>query len=159
MSGLRDLLERELEDHVADHRSASQDVGAKQHAEKVARAQLRVELGPMTEDQIFLKTLEDWLVSVREAEEAKAKEKAAAERVRYIQALRRMSYGDYLRSDHWKSIRAAVLLRDRYKCRQCGSRYRLQVHHLTYENRGTENPDELITYCRRCHEHEHRVHW
>lgn len=47
---------------------------------------------------------------------------------------------------------AAVLERDDYKCRSCGARQGLSVHHIIF--RSDEGPDEswnLITLCLGCH--------
>lgn len=46
----------------------------------------------------------------------------------------------------------AVLERDHWKCRSCGSRNNLCVHHIVF--RSQQGPDEewnLITVCSRCH--------
>jgi len=56
-------------------------------------------------------------------------------------------------------IRERVLERDRYRCRACGTRSRLVVHHRD----GRNEPDLLITLCIRCHTRIHRSsgfrHW
>ena len=62
---------------------------------------------------------------------------------------------DYLSSPEWKSKRLKVLERDGHKCRACGYKYRLEVHHITYRNLEQEPLNELLTVCRRCHQKIH----
>ena len=56
-------------------------------------------------------------------------------------------------------LREWVLARDRFRCRGCGARSRLVVHHRDGRNR----EDLLITLCARCHMRTHRSsgvrHW
>lgn len=62
------------------------------------------------------------------------------------------SYGDYLKSDLWASIRSRVFDRDGGRCRGCGKKA-AQVHHFSYGDvtmRG-EILDRLISVCLRCH--------
>lgn len=62
-------------------------------------------------------------------------------------------YDDYLKTDYWKAVTAAVKKRAGWKCQICNSQHDLQTHHRTYENRGheMEHLDDLICMCRRCH--------
>lgn len=57
----------------------------------------------------------------------------------------------YLKTDHWKVMRSAAKSRDNYKCVECESTAKLEVHHLTYENIGKERLEDLITLCQPCH--------
>jgi len=62
------------------------------------------------------------------------------------------SYSEYLKSPVWKSIRLAVLRRDRWLCQVCG-KGAFQVHHLCY-NRGVllgKDLGSLRSLCRDCH--------
>lgn len=52
---------------------------------------------------------------------------------------------------HWRMIRIKTLERDGYKCVDCEETKNLHVHHLTYENEGHENLEDLVTLCRQCH--------
>jgi 5-methylcytosine-specific restriction endonuclease McrA len=52
-------------------------------------------------------------------------------------------------------VRAQVLQRDGYCCRQCRARGRLDAHHLTYERFGHEQLSDCITLCRACHDRAH----
>lgn len=72
-------------------------------------------------------------------------------------ALRRMPYPDYLRSHHWRTIRARALLRAGGNCQKCEEpSAHLEVHHLTYIRRGCEAEADLIVLCDICHALEHR---
>jgi hypothetical protein len=75
-------------------------------------------------------------------------ERARAEKV---DALRRMPYADYLRTDHWQFIRKAALRRAQYRCQVCYADGLLDVHHRTYENRGRESYADVTVLCRTCH--------
>lgn len=68
-------------------------------------------------------------------------------------------YHEFLQSDYWKYVRAQIIERDNNCCQECGTKYNLQVHHLTYENHGYEHehPEDLITLCRGCHEEAHSI--
>lgn len=66
-------------------------------------------------------------------------------------ALRRMPYVDYLRTEHWQTVRAGALARARYACQVCAATDRLHVHHRSYENRGNEGPEDVIVLCAGCH--------
>ena len=75
-------------------------------------------------------------------------------------------YSTLLQMEQWKEKRVDILSRDGHKCRNCGSRQHLQVHHRQYHvNNKTglkkypwqyENK-YLITLCRECHETGHRL--
>lgn len=70
----------------------------------------------------------------------------------------RADYLEYLKSDHWKTLRRAVLDRDGNQCTKCPSRKHLQVHHRFYRQRWEDSePDDLVTLCNWCHEREHGV--
>lgn len=66
-----------------------------------------------------------------------------------------------LRESLWfDSKREAVLKRDKYRCRTCGSKTQLCVHHKDENGRGSSSPNNkmgnLVTVCRRCHMKIHR---
>ena len=71
--------------------------------------------------------------------------------------LRLIPYSEYLETPEWKRTRERILVRDGRSCRRCMSRKNVQVHHLTYERRGRERDEDLITLCRRCHELAHEI--
>jgi len=65
-------------------------------------------------------------------------------------------YKEYLLSDWWRSRKAQAIRDAGYKCEQCGSMNRLEVHHLNYQNLGNEGDDDLVVLCRKCHEGWHK---
>lgn len=64
-------------------------------------------------------------------------------------------YAKYLKSAEWNEIRVDVLI-NRKRCERCGSKKRLEVHHLTYKNIFNEQPDDLELLCKKCHVSEHK---
>jgi hypothetical protein len=62
----------------------------------------------------------------------------------------------YLKSDHWKLIRAKALQYAGYACQLCDSeRPPLNVHHRTYERLNKEEPADLTVLCEDCHKRFH----
>jgi hypothetical protein len=61
------------------------------------------------------------------------------------------SYGEYLRSAHWRRLREAHRTSDQQQDCFCGETEHLQLHHLTYERLGREELDDLRWLCKRCH--------
>ena len=51
---------------------------------------------------------------------------------------------------NWKYIKPKVLKRDNYTCKLCGSKIKLEVHHID-SNKHNSNPYNLITLCKKCH--------
>lgn len=71
-------------------------------------------------------------------------------------------YEWYLNSEQWKHIRKVVSERDRSTCQNCKRRWldgetTFDVHHLTYERRGQERPEDLQLLCRKCHDATHEA--
>ena len=62
-----------------------------------------------------------------------------------------MNYKEYINSEAWAQIRWCKLREVGYKCEECGRKWELDVHHLTYERLGNERMDDLIVLCVRCH--------
>jgi 5-methylcytosine-specific restriction endonuclease McrA len=52
----------------------------------------------------------------------------------------------------WRRIRSSVLLRDGRRCKHCGTRDRLSVHHVTPRPLGSHDPKNLVTLCDTCHD-------
>lgn len=61
----------------------------------------------------------------------------------------------YLTSSHWQSLRAR-LYTPYASCKICGKRKFLNIHHLTYKNRGHENIEDLVILCRIHHLEIHK---
>lgn len=60
-----------------------------------------------------------------------------------------------------ENLRMACLMRDGYRCQQCGTqKYRLEAHHILYRGRGGKDTlTNLLTLCQRCHHllHEGKI--
>lgn len=69
-----------------------------------------------------------------------------------------MSYDLFLKSVYWKTVRKYVLWIRGNKCSRCGRTKDIQLHHETYEHRGSEylHLGDLVVLCSSCHEtYEH----
>jgi len=56
--------------------------------------------------------------------------------------------------ERWKTISLKILARDGFKCRRCGSREHLTIHHIVPRKRGGKTePRNLITLCKKCHDY------
>ena len=59
----------------------------------------------------------------------------------------------------YANTRSYVLDRDKYKCQYCKGKTRdaqLHVHHITFRrNKGSDEPENLITLCKTCHDKLH----
>lgn len=60
------------------------------------------------------------------------------------------AYEEYLQSPHWLALRRQRCGK-KAKCVGCGSKKTLQLHHVSYDNVGHEEPTDLIVVCRPCH--------
>ena len=65
--------------------------------------------------------------------------------------------------ENWRRVKQVVRVRDGHKCRICGAKIRLEVHHITYtleresiRGRELEYPEWLITLCHDCHRQVHK---
>ena len=65
--------------------------------------------------------------------------------------LRRMPYELYLQTPEWQTRRQEALERAENHCQVCYGSDSLDVHHRTYERRGSERPGDLTVLCRHCH--------
>ncbi len=72
-----------------------------------------------------------------------------------IRELAKMPYAEYLQSDEWRERRRVTITAAGHRCQNCGKHDDLQVHHLTYERRGAEHPDDLRVLCSDCHQNTH----
>lgn len=75
----------------------------------------------------------------------------------------RGGFDDY-RGPNWRRQRLLALQRDGHQCQGCGSRSRLQVHHVrpwvTFDNHTDANDlSNLKTLCLRCHKTEEWTYW
>ena len=71
------------------------------------------------------------------------------------------SYGQLLRHPKWIKTRQRITARDGHRCRNCGCRGPLEVHHIRYARYRAapwRYPDAwLITLCAPCHRREHSL--
>lgn len=91
----------------------------------------------------------------REERRAAAQERFKMHREKFNSDAWWNEYNRYLDSFEWKSKRAQILIRDKYKCteKRPGCTYHAtEVHHLTYRNVGNEPLDDLTSVCHHCHE-------
>ncbi len=58
---------------------------------------------------------------------------------------------------NYGNIRAYILQRDGYKCKQCNTKKgTMEVHHIIFrKNGGSDDPENLITLCHDCHQSLH----
>lgn len=57
----------------------------------------------------------------------------------------------------YKALCRQVLIRDSWRCQNCGTSENLQVHHVQWRSRlGNDSLENLITLCASCHETLHR---
>lgn len=65
-----------------------------------------------------------------------------------------IDYKQYLASREWRVKRKEVIELNNNICQRCASRPIENVHHLSYENIGDEDPSsDLMGVCRPCHEY------
>jgi 5-methylcytosine-specific restriction endonuclease McrA len=62
-----------------------------------------------------------------------------------------MAYWAYLRTSHWSIVREKAVAILGTTCTNCGSTYRINVHHLTYDNLWHEYVNDLTVLCEPCH--------
>jgi hypothetical protein len=55
-------------------------------------------------------------------------------------------------SPKWKKKRKVAIDRSRGYCENCGAKSRLEVHHVTYDRFGQEDPNDLLAVCVPCHQ-------
>jgi 5-methylcytosine-specific restriction endonuclease McrA len=62
-----------------------------------------------------------------------------------------------LAADAYEKLRQRVLVRDNWRCQNCGSMQNLEVHHNTLRSQAGDNSElNLIALCNLCHSNEHR---
>ena len=68
-----------------------------------------------------------------------------------------MNYHEYIHSELWRSRAAEAICKAGYRCQQCGSIARLQVHHNAYNRLGAELDSDLGVLCDSCHKKLHNL--
>lgn len=62
-----------------------------------------------------------------------------------------------LNLEEYSALCALVANRDEWKCKHCGFRNNLHVHHIIYRSQGgADEMSNLVTLCNACHEAVHR---
>jgi len=88
----------------------------------------------------------------------KLKQEYEEERSKRLTNLREMSYSEYLKTEHWYSVRTRALKRANFRCQLCNAaNTKLHVHHRTYINRGCEQNNDVIALCEDCHRKFHNI--
>lgn len=64
-----------------------------------------------------------------------------------MQPCRWNTYGDYMRSRHWKDIKRKYL---RNKCYCCSLEGRFRLYHYNLDNLGREQSEDVVTLCPGC---------
>lgn len=66
-----------------------------------------------------------------------------------------LDYWEYVNTNWWRRLSEQILERDLWTCQNCGEPATV-VHHLEYPKiLGNEDPDDLISLCRKCHAERH----
>jgi len=61
-----------------------------------------------------------------------------------------------LDQDSYRRLRTKVLVRDNWRCQNCGTSEYLQVHHIHSRSAlGDDAAENLITLCQNCHRQFH----
>jgi len=63
----------------------------------------------------------------------------------------------YLKSAHWRSLRASVLEAQDHHCLGCNATTNLDVHHIIYSKLYAEKVGEMMVLCRECHIRAHEL--
>ena len=77
---------------------------------------------------------------------------------RRAKRLAEMPYSGNLLTPEWKAKRYWMIRHGVRSCVRCGAyKTSFHVHHLTYERRGNELPEDLELLCADCHRGEHGI--
>lgn len=70
----------------------------------------------------------------------------------------REQYERYITSAHWDARKSAYFNKFEKRCRACGSRNDMQLHHASYKRMGRELDADLVPLCQTCHSLVHQYH-
>ncbi len=70
-------------------------------------------------------------------------------------ARKKLTYRQYLQTDHWQAKRKEALQHFHSRCAVCAATEQLEVHHKNYSNPFAERMMDLEVLCRGCHENTH----
>lgn len=120
------------------------------------RAAIRAKYGPsMRPAPVTVRRMDGTVVGETTTSPAKGPRRASPMLENLAMDAGFASYRAYLNSAHWKGLRRRVLQRDGWRCRVCGSKRNLQVHHDRYTDLLSDDIRHLKAMCRRCHERIH----
>lgn len=71
-----------------------------------------------------------------------------------VEELQALPYADYLKTEHWQTVRRLAMERADWRCQLCDSEG-AEVHHRTYVRRGCELLRDLVVLCPACHGRHH----
>jgi 5-methylcytosine-specific restriction endonuclease McrA len=86
----------------------------------------------------------------------KKKKRMQACRRRFFTGKREYYRETYLKSEHWKTLRAEKSI-STPKCERCGHGGTMDVHHKAYHHLYDVSLEDLETLCRRCHNKHHET--
>lgn len=68
-----------------------------------------------------------------------------------------IGHREYIKTVYWKAISSKF--RHGSKCKKCGTKDKLQCHHLTYDHIGMEflYPEDIMVLCDSCHKEVHKI--
>ncbi len=72
-----------------------------------------------------------------------------------VLVLRSMPYAEYLQTEHWSEVRLAAIRRYLNQC-LCGKDAK-DAHHVNYDRKGFERPEDVVALCRECHTRWHET--
>ena len=66
----------------------------------------------------------------------------------------KQEYQKYLHSAHWTEFKH-VYYKTHTACRECKSKHKLNIHHVTYANLWNETTRDVVCLCHKCHQKIH----
>jgi len=75
----------------------------------------------------------------------------SAEHPGSLAEMAKVSYSEYLKTEHWRNTRKLAVVLYGHRCAVCNRPRALHVHHKTYENVGREPLIDLTLLCKTCH--------
>lgn len=70
---------------------------------------------------------------------------------------REEKYAAYLKSSKWRNKRKKLFAIRGKICEDCGSKRKIQVHHITYDRIFNERLSDLKVLCEKCHKDTHGI--
>lgn len=67
-------------------------------------------------------------------------------------------YRRYMKSPEWAARKRGYFLNHARRCKACGSKSDIQLHHMNYARLGRERDSDMVALCERCHTRVHQLH-